>query len=359
MSNIKVAVGLSGGVDSSVAAALLKERGFRVTGVTMKLWDGPSSSSVGGRHGCYGPGEEEDIEDARQVAARLGIPLLVIDLSAEYRTEVLDYFRSEYRSGRTPNPCSRCNRSIKFGTLVKKVRESGTFDYFATGHYAKVQRRESDRRYLLRKGKDLGKDQSYFLALLSQDQLSHALFPLGDYMKTEVRALAEKFDLPVARKAESQDFVDTGCDLATDTMNPGPILDRQGRELGRHSGIARHTIGQRKGLGISSDRPLYVAEIDPARNAVIVGERSEIFGSSLVATQLNWIARGGIDSPIDVKARIRYRHQEAGAHVKPSGQDSALVEFEEPQMAIAPGQTIVFYEDDIVVGGGIIDRTKE
>ena len=317
MSNIEVAVGLSGGVDSSVAAALLKERGFHVTGVTMKLWAGPSAAVAGGRHGCYGPGEEEDIEDARQVAAKLGIPFLVIDLSAEYRAEVLDYFQREYRSGRTPNPCSRCNRSIKFGTLVKKAQESGTFDYFATGHYAKVERRESDGRYLLRKGKDPGKDQSYFLALLSQDQLSHAVFPLGDYMKTEVRALAEKYDLPVAGKAESQDFVDTGCDLEPGAGNPGPILDRQGRELGRHSGIANHTIGQRKGLGISSDRPLYVAEIDTARNAVIVGERSELFGSRLVATELNWIAREGLDSPIDVKARIRSRHKEAGAQVRP------------------------------------------
>ena len=359
MKHLDIAVGMSGGVDSSVAAALLKEQGNRVVGVTMKLWDGPASRT-GGRHGCYGPGEEEDIEDARQVAAKLGIPFYVIDLSAEYRSEVLDYFRSEYRLGRTPNPCSRCNRMVKFGTLVKKAHEHGiTFDYFATGHYAKVERVESDGRYVLKKAKDPGKDQSYFLALLSQEQLACSLFPLGDRTKGEVRDLAVGFGLAVARKQDSQDFVDSEFKISADMQNPGPILDRRGHEIGRHSGIGHHTIGQRKGLGISSDRPLYVTEIDPARNAIIVGERSEVFGDILVARDLNWIAVDRLSTPKKVKARIRYRHEEAAALVQPLGETEVIVHFEEPQMAITPGQTVVFYDQGTVLGGGIIDRTKE
>ncbi len=356
---LDVVVGMSGGVDSSVAAALLTERGCHVTGVTMKLWDGPSSP-VKGRHGCYGPGEEQDIEDARQVAARLGIPFLVLDVAAEYRAEVLDYFRSEYRSGRTPNPCSRCNPTIKFGALLRKVGESGIrFDYFATGHYANVEYRQSDNHHLLRKSKDLGKDQSYFLALLSREQVSRSLFPLGDHSKDEVRKLAAEFDLPVATKRDSQDFVDRDYEALLGPSNPGPILDRHGNELGRHIGIAHHTIGQRRGLGITSEKPLYVTGLDPARNAVIVGERSEICGSSLVASSLNWIAIDGLGGPIEVKARIRYRHEEAKASVTPMDGGKAYVKFEEPQMAITPGQTVVFYDGDIVVGGGIIDTVKE
>jgi tRNA-specific 2-thiouridylase len=358
MEHLDIAVGMSGGVDSSVAAALLKSEGNRVVGVTMKLWNGPGSRP-GGRHGCYGPGEEQDIEDARQVAAKLGIPFHVIDLSAEYQAEVLDYFRSEYRLGRTPNPCSRCNRMVKFGTLVKKARDHGVrFDYFATGHYAKVERAESDGRYVLKKAKDTGKDQTYFLALLSQEQLAFSLFPLGDRTKSEVRDLAAGFGLAVAGKEDSQDFVDSDLNMLADTENPGPILDRGGNEIGRHSGIGHHTIGQRKGLGISSSRPLYVTEIDPVRNAIVVGERSEVFGDTLVARDLNWIAINGLKT-MKVKARIRYRHQEAAALVQPLGETEVLVHFEEPQMAITPGQTIVFYDEDTVLGGGIIDRTKE
>ncbi len=359
MEHLDIAVGMSGGVDSSVAAALLKEEGNRVVGVTMKLWDGPASRT-GGRHGCYGPGEEEDIEDARQVAARLGIPFHVIDLSAEYQAEVLDYFRNEYRLGRTPNPCSRCNRTVKFGTLVTKAREHGVvFDYFATGHYAKVERAESDGRYVLKKASDLSKDQSYFLALLSQEQLARSLFPLGNRTKSEVRDLAAGFGLRVARKHDSQDFIDPDFRISGDVENPGPILDRRGRQIGRHSGISHHTIGQRKGLGISSDRPLYVTEIDPARNAIIVGERSDVFGDLLVGRDLNWIAVDGLKAPKKVKARIRYRHQEAAALVQPLGEKEVLVHFEEPQMAITPGQTVVLYDEDTVLCGGIIDRTKE
>lgn len=326
----------------------------------MRLWDGPAPAAKGARHGCYGPSEEQDIADAEAVAARLRIPFHVIDVSAEYRADVLEYFRSEYRLGRTPNPCSRCNRTVKFGALIAKARKSGLeFDYFATGHYARLVRSYTNGRCELRKAVDRTKDQSYFLALLSQDQLAHSVFPLGGYTKTEVRKLATDFKLSVASKPDSQDFADPECDMLAGESSPGPILDRQGHEIGRHSGIARHTVGQRKGLGISSGRPLYVTEIDPERNALIVGDRSEIFGRSLVATQVNWVTVDGIDSPIEVSAKIRYRHQEARARVRPGKDGEVLVEFAEPQMAITPGQTVVFYSGDVVLGGGIIERTKE
>ncbi len=360
MEKPSVAVGMSGGVDSSVAAALLQAQGYRVSGLTMRLWDGPSSTADGARHGCYGPSEEQDIADAEAVAAKLCIPFHVIDVSHEYRAEVLEYFRKEYRLGRTPNPCSRCNRAVKFGTLIAKARTSGVvFDHFATGHYAGLIHSDVDGRHVLKKAADLTKDQSYFLALLSQDQLDHSLFPLGAYTKAEVRGMAAEFGLPVAKKPDSQDFADPECDVLAGDDSPGPILDRQGREIGWHSGIAHQTFGQRKGLGISVGWPLYFTEIDSNRNAVIVGDRSEIFGTRLVAAEVNWIARDGIDCPIDVSARIRYRHQEARAQVRPLNAGEVLVEFAEPQMAITPGQTVVFYDGDVVLGGGIIERTKE
>jgi tRNA-uridine 2-sulfurtransferase len=360
LSGSRVVVGMSGGVDSSVAAALLKERGYSVTGVTMRLWDGPAFAGAPGRHGCYGPSEAEDIEDARRVALVLDIPFNVLDLSREYKAEVLDYFQAEYASGRTPNPCTRCNPAIKFGSLVDKVRQSGIeFDYFATGHYAKVERPGGGARCLLRKGRDAAKDQSYFLALLSREQLMRSLFPLGDLLKTDVRQMAVRLGLPVAEKPDSQDFADSSCSAVMKTGVAGPILDRYGGQLGQHKGYYGYTIGQRKGLGLSSAKPLYVTGIDPERNAVIVGEYGELLRSRLVASKLNWLSVEEPAGPIDLSAKIRARHEAAKARLIPSGKGEALVEFEEPQMAITPGQTIVFYDGDIVLGGGVIDASKE
>jgi tRNA-uridine 2-sulfurtransferase len=351
---------MSGGVDSSVAAALLKERGYVVTGVTMRLWDGPILAGAARRHGCYGPGEAEDIEDARQVASRLEIPFYVLDLTREYKTEVLDYFRAEYASGRTPNPCTRCNPRIKFGSLVDKVRDNGIeFDYFATGHYAKIERPQGAARSSLRRGRDATKDQSYFLALLSREQLMRSFFPLGDFLKAEVRQMASRFGLPVADKPDSQDFADGSCGSILKNDVAGPILDRHGRQLGRHKGLSNYTVGQRKGLGISSAKPLYVTGIDPDRNAVIVGEYREVFRSRLLASKLNWLSIDEPPRPIEVMAKIRARHEAAHALVSLSGNGEALVEFEEPQMAITPGQTVVFYDGDVVLGGGVIDVSKE
>ena len=356
----RVLVAMSGGVDSSVAAALLQQQGFEVTGVMMKTWDSSTVQSPEISQGCSGPDTETNIEDARKVALRLGIPFHVIDLSHQFKSEILDYFREEYLSGRTPNPCTRCNPRLKFGNLVEKVRECGIeFDFFATGHYARLESNHREKRIRLKKALDSKKDQSYFLAFLSQEQLNHTLFPLGEYTKPLVRQLAAQLELEVAEKADSQDFSCGKYFTSLGSSIPGLILDKSGRELGRHNGIGRHTIGQRKGLGLYGSKPLYVTRLDPARNVVVVGEKEETFHRSLFASQLNWIAINRPDQPIKVKARIRYRHQEAEADVTPVGEDMVYVRFAEPQMAITPGQTVVFYDGDIVVGGGIIDKSEE
>jgi tRNA-specific 2-thiouridylase len=354
----RVAVGMSGGADSSVAAALLREQGYEVTGIAMRTWRGDPMSGTERRHGCYGPGEIEDIEDAGEVAVKLGIPFHAFDLGAEYESEVLDYFRREYASGRTPNPCVRCNRRIKFDVLLRKARESGIgFDFFATGHYARVEYDAARGRYLLRKAWDAKKDQSYFLFALTQEQLGHALFPIGEYTKGEVRRMASELGLGVADKPESQDFADGDfAPLVEEAARPGPILSGSGEVLGQHAGIPRYTIGQRKGIGVAAREPLYVTAIDPERNAVVVGGKDDVYGDELVASDLNWIAVEELRGPIEARARIRYSHEEARAVVSPLGGDRVHVEFRESQMAITPGQAVVFYDDDIVIGGGTIER---
>ena len=355
---VKVAVAMSGGVDSSVAAALLKEKGYEVIGVTMKVWDGETLPANGTRHACYGPGEEEDLEDARKVAQVLGIPLNIFDLRQEYKIEVLDYFCHEYLSGRTPNPCIRCNRRVKFDALLEKARDTGIeFDYFATGHYARVEHDEGRSRYLLKKAKDMAKDQSYFLFALSQEQLSNSLFPLGNHTKEEVRKMARDLELGIDDKSESQDFfAGDYSSLLGKVARPGPILNKEGEILGEHRGIPFYTIGQRKGLGISSKEPLYVTAIDQEKNVIVVGPKEEVYGDELVAMELNWIAIQELSRPVDVKAKIRYLHKEAEAMVIPLDEDKVHVKFKEPQMAITPGQAVVFYDDDIVIGGGAIER---
>lgn len=351
----KVAVAMSGGVDSSVAAALLCQQGYDVTGLTMKIWDGYSSTGSKS-HGCYGPGGEASIEDAKKVAHTLNIPHIVIDLTTEFSTEILDYVKNEYLQGRTPNPCSRCNPQLKFGALARKASKQGIhFDYFATGHYARVEHGRNTDKYLLKKARDKSKDQSYFLALLSREQLACSLFPLGNLLKTEVRTLASRFALSVSYKADSQDFYAGGYDSLLGLSTPGPIIDKNGTVIGRHRGIGRHTIGQRKGLGIAGAGPLYVTKIDPDTNTVVVGERKDIFEDTFIASNLNWISVENIYSPLKVTARIRYRHEEAEALVTPLEVGRVMVRFTVPQMAVTPGQTVVFYNDDIVVGGGVIE----
>ena len=360
---------MSGGVDSSVAACLLKKQGYRVSGVTMQIWQGEAAFEEGKHHACYGPGEGEDIEDARKVCQILDIPFHIIDLRQEYKTEVLDYYCNEYLSGRTPNPCFRCNSTVKFGALLRKTRESARlsghggqgieFDFFATGHYARVEYNKEKKRYLLKKAADLSKDQSYFISSLSQEQLARALFPIGNFTKSEIRKMATDFGLPVDNKPESQDFIAGGYQSLIGATPTGPITDRQGNVLGEHRGIPFYTIGQRKGLGISSEEPQYVIEIDSESNTIVVGNREQLYNNELIASGLNWIAIEKLERPIEVAARIRYRHKEAEATVTPMDENKVFVKFNQPQPAITPGQTVVFYQGDVVVGAGTIERSKE
>jgi len=349
---------MSGGVDSSVAAALLKRQGHDVVGVTMKIWDGESLPEKTAHGCCYGP-ENEDIEDARRVAEALGIPFHVFDLRREYRDEVLAYVRREYTAGRTPNPCVKCNRRVKLDSLVEKAREAGIrFEFVATGHYARAERDETTGRCLLKKATDATKDQSYFLYSLSQEQLARSVFPLGDCTKKQVRRLATDFRLSVHDKPESQDFAAGGYgSLVGASARPGPIVDTQGNALGRHRGIPFYTVGQRRGLGVAAHQALYVIEIDAERNAVVVGSKDQVYHDELECSELNWMAIQRLEGPIQARARIRYSHKEAEATVSPLGENRAKVKFSEPQMAITPGQAVVFYEGDIVLGGGTIDRS--
>ncbi len=356
----KVLVGMSGGVDSSVAAYLLKEQGYDVTGAFMNLWaetGKPEAESL--RSACYSP-EGKEIEDVKKVAELLNIRLYIVDLSKEYAKEVLQYFKKEYLAGRTPNPCVVCNRLLKFGLLRDKASSlSGIhFDFFATGHYARAEYDKTLNRYTLKKATDTEKDQSYFLFLLTQKQISQSIFPLGRYQKKQVRALAKKYNLPVSEKKESQDFISGDRSLLfEDRMEEGPIVDRTGRVLGRHKGIFRYTIGQRKGLGIAAKSPLYVIGINPAKNHIVVGEKKDVYGRQFIAENVNLVSLEKIDAPLKVNAKIRYKHTAATAVVEPADNRGNLrIRFERPQWAITPGQAVVFYRDDVLLGGGVIRR---
>jgi tRNA-specific 2-thiouridylase len=356
--SLTVAVGLSGGVDSAVAAALLVEAGYPVVGLTMAVYDGGAGAcSSGGRgHACYGP-EEEDLAAARAVAAHLGIAHHAIDVRAEYRTAVLDYFTGEYLKGRTPNPCVRCNPVVKFGFLIERAKEQGVqFDRFATGHYVRVERQADSGQMVLKRGVDPRKDQSYFLYGLRRELLPDLIFPLGRLTKAEVRERARQLNLPVADRIESQDFMseDYTTLFRPDEIKPGPILDETGREVGRHEGIVRYTIGQRKGLKIFGADPVYVVAIDAARNAVIVGPRERLYSRVLEADRLNWLVPAPLTAPVRITARIRSNHAAAPATLEGGGSDRVRVTFDEPQSAITPGQATVFYDGDLVLGGGII-----
>lgn len=357
---MKIAVAMSGGGDSSVAAALLKGEGHDIIGVTMLLQ--PQAKREPDGNGDGGGGLDA-VADARKVAHRLGIPHHVMNFRDIFARKVIADFCQEYRRGRTPNPCIRCNRYIKFGALLERAREMGA-DFIATGHYARIEPDEATGAYLLKKGIDARKDQSYFLCRLTREQLRHTLFPIGSYTKDRVREMAGELGLPVAARPESQEI----CFIPDDdypgflkgyipqAVAPGPILDEQGTVLGQHRGITGFTIGQRQGLGIAAREPLYVTAIEPERNAVVVGTREATYGRELIASDLNWIAVAPPQHPLKVKAKVRYRHPEAEALVTPRDTDSVYVKFTEPQMAITPGQAIVFYEGDTVIGGGTIER---
>ena len=347
---MKIAVAMSGGVDSSVAAALLIKQGHEVFGATMRLSDSAASDAAGA---------DAAVVDARKVAEKLGIPHHVMDFRQEFADTIISYFCEEYTAGRTPNPCVLCNRQIKFGALWEKVKEMGA-DFLATGHYATIK--QDNGRFLLKKGEDLKKDQSYFLYRLTQEQLSHVLFPLSALTKDRVKALAQEMDLPAASRPESQeicfipdnDYAAFLREHAYVNTASGPITDRAGKRLGEHNGIFNFTIGQRKGLGIASPDPLFVTGIDTASNVITVGSKEEVFSNELVAGDLNWIAFPHPTQPFKACARIRYRHQEAEADITPLDNDKIYVKFTTPQMAVTPGQSVVFYDGDTVIGGGTI-----
>lgn len=362
-SHTTVAVGMSGGVDSSLTAALLKEQGFQVIGLTMKIYGGELTGLASRGHACYGPGEDEDIKVTAAVAAQLGIPLHVIDLHAEYREHVLSHFTREYLQGRTPNPCTRCNPLLKFGFLIEKARASGiAFDRFATGHYARICRDEHSGKCVLKKALDLRKDQSYFLYALPPALLEQLMFPLGDMSKKDVRDRAHALNLPVSERPESQDFIEGGAygDLfnAAD-IKPGPIIDSCGQKLGTHRGIIHYTIGQRRGIGIAHAEPLYVTGIDAKHNTLVVGPRSGLFSAGLSATNVHLLSVDRLQSGQIVQARIRHNHIPAPATITACDGSSVTIMFEQPQLSVTPGQAVVFYDNDIVLSGAVIDKPLE
>jgi len=353
---------LSGGVDSSVAAYLLKQQGYHVIGVTMALWDGKKLPvSSGGKHACYGPDEEEEIREAREIAGILDIPFEVFDCSAEYKKLVLDYFRSEYFAGRTPNPCVQCNQHIKFGLLPAMAGKRGfTYDYFATGHYARVEYELSTGRYLLKKGVDQKKDQTYFIYRLTQQQLAKALLPIGIYTKVQIKEIAKEAGLPVYDKEESQDFYSGNYkDLLEHLPETGNIVHTSGKILGIHQGIWNYTIGQRKGMGIAWSEPLYVIRIDKETNTVVVGTKDETFNTGFFVGDLNWIAVEGLQSAMDVSIKIRSAQKEKDALIEPCEDGLVKATFFHPNDSITPGQSAVFYDGDVVLGGGVIKWVKE
>jgi len=345
----KVLVAMSGGVDSSVSAALLKDKGYEVAGATMCL----GVSSGDGPKKCCGPRE---IEDARKVCAALGIRHYVFDFSEDMESLVIANFVSEYSRGRTPNPCIECNRHLKFRILLKKARALG-FDSIATGHYARIAEREG--QHFLQRPADRKKDQTYFLYCITRDDLRTTLFPLADYTKQEVRQLARQYRLPVAEKPESQDIcfvpekgLHEFLSARLPAVAPGDIVDTEGRVLGRHRGICFYTIGQRQGLGISAPKPLYVTALDAVTNSVVVGEKKALKAAGLVCGNFNFLVR---EIPQRVHAQIRYRHKAQPCSYTISG-NSARIFFDEPQEALTPGQSVVLYDGDTVLGGGIIEK---
>ncbi len=355
-----VFVALSGGVDSAVSAYLLLQQGYEVVGISMSIGSGgPEGHPPDDRHMM-------DVGAARRVAERLGIPLHVVDVKKAFNRDVVDYFCREYMEGRTPNPCIKCNEKVKLGTMWKSAERLGA-QVLATGHYARVAYDSERRRYGLRKGVDRRKDQSYVLFSLSQDQLSRLRFPLGDVDKGQVREMARTLGITISGTAESQEicFI-RGRDYRSYLLHrlgrhfgAGEIVDRQGRVLGSHDGIYGFTVGQRRGLGVSVGHPLYVIDIDRVANRVIVGSERETFKDRCVAFGVNWVAVESLTKPQDVEARIRYNHPGAEATVDPIAVDRVRVRFKHPQKAVTPGQAVVFYQGDVLLGGGWIEKESD
>lgn len=358
----RVVVAMSGGVDSSATAALLKEQGYDVIGISMQLWDYTEGERDRPGSCC----SLDDLYDARRVADRLDIPFYVVNFEEVFSRTVVDYFVKSYLSGETPNPCLKCNQVLKFEVLLKRALELEA-DYLATGHYARVGYDNDRNRYLLLKGRDISKDQSYFLFTMTQRQLSKIIFPLGNLTKTEVRRLAKKFGLNVADKKDSQEICFTPDDYPSFIVRQtgslagarGEIVDRGGAVLGMHYGLYKYTIGQRKGIGIARGEPLYVLNIDARKNQLVVGPEDGLFADGLIAKETNWIGISSLDSPMEVIARIRYRHRGVEAVVEPMEDGMVRVRFKKREKSITPGQAVVFYKGDEIIGGGWIEKRLE
>jgi tRNA-specific 2-thiouridylase len=352
----RVVVAMSGGVDSSTTAWLLKEKGYEVIGATMCIGMRDKVQEAPAR--CCGLA---DIEDARRVALQLEIPYYVLHLREEFEKEVIQYFCDEYINGRTPNPCIICNERVKFGSFLKKALELES-DFIATGHYVRLDFNERTGRYLLKKGVDRRKDQSYVLFSLTQDQFRHTLFPLGEHRKEEVRKKALQLNLRVHDKPESQEvcFIQESSyhsflsERLKESVEPGPIIDKEENVLGKHKGIPFYTIGQRRGLRLAKRKPLYVIGIDRKRNALIVGEEREVYGDTFIVNSVNWINSQEEPPSFSAQVKIRYNHPGAEALISPKGKSEVKVEFKTPQKAITPGQAAVFYDGETVLGGGWI-----
>jgi len=364
MDKKKVVIGMSGGVDSSVAAYLLKKQGYDVIGVTMQIWQDQGLQAKEKEGGCC---SLSAVDDARLVANKLDIPYYVMNFKEVFKETVIDYFIHEYGQGRTPNPCIACNRYVKFEELLRRAHGLDAY-YVSTGHYAKIEFNEERNRFLLRKSDTVGKDQTYALYNLTQEQLKHTLMPLGSFgNKDEVREIARELGLVVADKPDSQEicFVDDDDygkflrENAPYEIKAGNFVDIKGNILGRHEGITNYTIGQRKGLGIAVGKPIFVVDIDPVRNEIVLGDSENVFGKELIANDINLVSIDKLTEPMEIKAKIRYGTKEEVATIYPEGDDKIRVVFQNPVRAITPGQSVVFYDGDILVGGGTIqNKTK-